>query len=154
MSHAPLLRVLLVVLGIFSFAVIAPLAYMLADTTPPYEYDEENSYVIPSSTRAGKQMTVHWRFRKFNRVCVGVITRHVVDQETTVRFSYDPTAAAITEELSPGNMSLNRTFFLPPNIMPGKKWYYADAEFACNPLQRFYPLRVRTPRLSFEVYGD
>jgi hypothetical protein len=142
-------RGMLTIVAVFSLMVIAPIAYMLADNQPPYVYDEGKSYVVPSVTTAGRQMTVYWHFKKVNRVCIGSITRHVVDQDTGVRFSYDPTAAARTVEL--GDNLLTRTFFLPPDVTPGKKWYYADAEFACNPLQRIYPLRVRTPRLSFEV---
>lgn len=140
---------MLIASGVFSMIVVTPLAYMMADNLPPYEYDAKRSYVVPSITAAGRQMTVHWYFKRVNRVCVGSITRFVVDQDTGVRFSYDPTAAARTIEL--GENKLVRTFYLPPDVTPGRKWYYADAEFACNPLQRIYPLRVSTPRLSFEV---
>ena len=144
-----ILKLILVFVAAFSLFVIAPISYMAFDNMPPYEYDAEKSYIVPKETPAGRQMTVSWKLKKINRVCIGSITRHVVDQDTMVRFSYDPTAAAATIDIS--DDVLNRTFFLPPNVATGKKWYYADAEFACNPLQRFYPLRVRTPRLSFEV---
>ncbi len=140
---------MLAVSAVFSLLVVTPISYMAFDNQPPYEYDEQNSYVIPSKTPSGRQMVVHWKLKKINRVCTGSITRYIVDQETTVRVSYDPTAAARTVDLK--DHVLNRTFFLPPDITPGRKWYYANAEFACNPLQHFYPLRVRTPRLSFEV---
>lgn len=135
--------------AVFTLLVITPLSYMIGDNAPPYEYDVGNSFVIPSHTLAGRQMMVHWKLSRVNRICPGSITRYIVDQETNVRISYDPTAAARTIEAA--DSSLDRTFFLPPGISPGKKWYYADAEFACNPLQHFFPLRVRTPRLSFEV---
>lgn len=131
-------------------ALIVPVSYMAFDNQPPYEYDVEHSYIVPSVTPAGRQMTVHWKLTKVYRVCVGSITKHVVDQDTTVRFSYDPTPAARTIDIIDGDV-LHRTFFLPPDVTTGMKWYFADGEFACNPLQHFYPLRVRTPRLSFEV---
>lgn len=142
-------RGMLMVMTLFSLFFIAPAVYLLADNQPPYEYDADRSTVVPTKTESGRQLVVHWHLKKINRVCVGTIYRHVVDQETGVRFSYDPTVAARTIELR-GNV-LDRTFILPPDVTPGKKWYYADAEFACNPLQLLYPLRVRTPRLSFEV---
>lgn len=128
---------------------IMPLAYMLADVQPPYEYDAEHSYIVPSTTPSGRQMLVHWHFVRVNRVCPGAITRYIVDQRTGARLSYDPTAAARTIDV--GDKYLDRTFYLPAAISPGMKWYYSEGEYACNPLQRLYPLRVRTPRLSFEV---
>jgi len=133
----------------FSVLVVAPVSYMLFDNQPPYEYDADNSYVIPARTPAGRQMLVHWKFSRVNRICVGSITRYIVDKDTGVRVSYDPTPAA--KNINEGDSALDRTFFLPPDTVPGKKWYYADGEYACNPLQHLYPLRVRTPRLSFEV---
>lgn len=132
-----------------TLTIIAPLSYMIADNQPPYEYDSESSYIIPVRTGAGQQITVHWKFARINRVCLGTITRYIVDQHTNARISYDPTAAAVTIEF--GMDYLERTFYLPQGVAPGKKWYYAEGSYACNPLQRFYPLVTRTPRLSFEV---
>lgn len=135
--------------ALLSLFVIAPITYMLADNQPPYEYDAENSYVIPSKTMAGRQMSVHWKLKKLNRICSGSVTRVIVDEQTGVRTYYDPTP--VTRTLDIGDMTIDRTFYLPPLISPGPKWYYADIEYACNILQHFYPLRVRTPRLPFNV---
>lgn len=129
--------------------LIAPAAYMLSDNQPPYEYDAANSYIIPTTTPAGRQMSVHWAFTRVNRVCPGTLTRFVVDEATGYRFSYDPVPVALASEI--GDNVLNRTFFLPPGLVPGWKTYYSEMHFACNPLQRIYPLVVRTPRLRFEV---
>ncbi len=129
--------------------LLAPLVYMLADNQPPYVYDAEQSYVVPSRTTTGRQITVHWKLKQINRVCPGSITRYIVDDETGLRLSYDPTAAAKTIEV--GDDYLDRTFYLPHGISPGKKWYYSEGDYSCNPLQYFYPLRTRTPRISFEV---
>jgi hypothetical protein len=130
--------------------VIAPLVYMLADNTPPYEYDAAKSYVVPSPTPSGQQLTVHWEFKVINRVCIGSVTRVIVDVKTKTRITYDPSSAARTIEF--GDKYLDRTFFLPPLITPGEKEYYSEGEYACNPLQKFYPLRVTTPRLTFFVH--
>lgn len=142
-------RVVVTVSALFSTFIIGPLAYMLADNQLPYEYDVDASYVIPDVTPSGRQMTVHWKLKKVNRVCRGAITRTIVDRDTGVKTTYDPTPAAQTIDL--GDMTLDRTFYLPPLITPGRKWYYSDAEFACNLLQQFYPLRTVTPRLPFTV---
>lgn len=144
-----MMKTVITVSAAISLLIIMPVAYMLFDRLPPYEYDEVESYIVPTKTASGRQMIVHWKLKKVNRVCVGSIVRNIVDQTSGIRISYDPTPAARTIDL--GDMSLDRTFYLPSLITPGKKWYYADAEFACNPIQRLYPLRVRTPRLSFEV---
>lgn len=134
----------LVLIGI----ILGALAFMSADTTPPYEYDVAESYVIPEQTQAGHQLTVHWKI-KVNRICPGTIVRTIVDTKTGIRVSYDPTPAANTLETV--DHELNRTFMLPTGIPPGAKWYYSDGDYACNLLQRFYPLHVRTPRLPFTV---
>jgi hypothetical protein len=144
------MRVKIIVSAILSTLFVMPVAYMAADTTPPYTYYPEKSYIVPLETQSGRQILVHWALM-VNRVCQGAITRFVVDQDTGVRVSYDPAPAASTIELN--DRGLDRTFYLPPNVTPGKKWYYAEGEYACNLLQRFYPLRVRTPRLEFTVLG-
>lgn len=132
-----------------SLFMIAPMAFMLADNQPPYEYDADGSYVVPNKTPSGNQIRVHWKFKSVNRICSGSITRSIVDVKTKERITYDPTIASTTVEL--GDKALDRTFFLPSGITRGEKEYYADAAFACNPLQRFFPLHVRTPRLRFFV---
>lgn len=131
-----------------SMLIIAPISYMIADTEAPYIYDESMSYVIPERTQAGHQLIVHWSV-KVNRVCPGEIIRNIVDAKSGAKISYDPTRAAGTVELS--DKELNRTFQLPSGIAPGEKFYYADGEYQCNFLQRFYPLHSRTPRLPFTI---
>lgn len=145
------MKIVVLLSAIISMVVVAPMMYMIADTLPPYEYDVDKSYVVPEKTLSGRQMLVHWEFKRVNRVCAGTITRYIVDQQTGARISYDPYPAA--NEVEASKLFLDRTFFLPPEIAPGPKWYYADGDFACNPLQYFYPMRVRTPRLPFVVQG-
>ncbi len=143
------MKFVVTLVALITLLVIAPLAYMIADNEPPYEFDAEQSYVVPSKTAAGHQIVVHWHIIKVNRVCPGMITRYIVDDVTKAKISYDAVSSARQVEF--GVRELNRTFLLPFGIHPGKKWYYSEGEYACNPLQRFYPLIVRTPRLSFEV---
>ncbi len=140
---------MIILSAVVSVFVITPLAYMFADNQPPYEYGMDGSYVVPQHTQSGHQLRVHWKLKKVNRICIGSITRVIVDDVTGFKISYDPTPATKNIDMEDG--TLDRTFYLPPLISPGRKWYYSDAEFACNLLQRLYPLRVRTPRLGFEV---
>lgn len=143
------MKILIIISTIFSMFVVAPIVFMLADNQPPFEYDQECSYVVPNKTPSGNQIRVHWCFKTVNRICSGVITRSIVDAKTRERITYDPTYASSTADI--GEKFLERTFFLPSGITPGEKEYYADAAFSCNPLQRIYPLHVRTPRLRFFV---
>ncbi len=143
------MRFTVILVALLTLLIIAPLSYMIADNEPPYEFDAERSYVVPSKTPAGHQIVVHWHIIKINRVCPGSITRYIVDDETKAKISYDAVPSARQVEF--GTRELNRTFLLPFGIHPGKKWYYSEGEYACNLLQRFYPLRVLTPRISFEV---
>lgn len=123
-------------------------AYLLADNQPPYIYDIEQSYVIPSRASPGHQVAVHWSI-KVNRLCPGSIVRTIVDARTGARMSYDPTPGDMTIE--PTDTVLDRTFLLPQGMGLGPKIYRANAEYACNPLQRIWPLKVQTPDLLFEV---
>lgn len=143
------MRSIIIASAAVSFLAIAPIAYMAADNEPPYEYDAASSYIIPSHTPSGRQLTVHWRLKRVNRVCRGSVTRTIVDEVSGSRTTYDPTPSASNIEV--GDVELDKSFYLPPNISPGPKVYYADSEYECNPLQHLYPLRVRTPRLHFEV---
>jgi hypothetical protein len=65
--------------------------------------------------------------------------------------SYDPTPALGTVKI--GDTSIERTFFLPEGMLPGRKLYRANAEYICNPLHRIWPLKVQTPDIPFDVSG-
>lgn len=135
--------------AIISILVVAPLAYMMADNQPPYEYDASNSYIIPQQSRVDHQVVVHWQFKRVNRVCPGSVTRVIVDARSGAQTTFDPTAVAAS--VTTKSTHLDRTFTLPPNLAPGPQLYRAHVAFRCNMLQHFWPLMVRTPDLSFEV---
>ncbi len=143
------MKALIVFSAVISFFIIMPLSYMLSDIQPPYEFDVDKSYIVPHRAIGGRQLTVHWHVKRVNRICPGTITRFIVDAKTGARISYDPTLAAKSIDLK--DNTFDRTFYLPEGIAPGVKYYYAEGNYACNPLQRFYPLLARTPRLTFEV---
>jgi hypothetical protein len=123
-------------------------AFMAADNQSPYTYIVEQSYVRPNPAHSGRQVTVHWEL-KINRICPGVIVRTIVDARTKAKVSYDPAPALVT--VKAGDTSLERTFLLPEEMLPGPKLYRANAEYVCNPLHRIWPLKVQTPDLAFEV---
>lgn len=135
--------------AIISFFWIAPLAYMYFDNQPPYEYDISNSYITPSKPHAERQVTVHWAFKSVNRICPGSIVRYIIDAQNKTKITYDATPAALSIDLK--DLSLDRTFMLPPNVTIGPKIYRSEGFYICNPLQHFWPLRVSTPDLHFEI---
>jgi len=143
------MKKILVFSAIVSFLWITPIAYMFADNVPPYVYDVSRSYVVPSRTTVDKQVTVHWAFKRINRVCPGSIVRYIIDEQTRIKTTYDATAVAPTIDVK--DHVLNRTFYLPPDITPGPKIYRAEMYFQCNLLQHIFPLHVVTPDLHFEI---
>ena len=141
----------LFVASIITFLWITPLAYMLVDNQPPYEYDVSRSYVIPAKVPQQNQVTVHWHISRVHRLCPGRVTRIIVDASTGVRTVYDPVPAVLPLDPLTKEMALDRTFVLPPNLTPGLHYYKTINEFSCNLLQRFWPLTVATPEIPFEV---
>jgi hypothetical protein len=125
--------------------------FMAFDTTPPYEYDESASFVVPSPANDGDQVTVKWRLTKVNRICPGISQRVLFDPKTKIILAnYDPMPATTTESMRDGY--LNRTFALPRGLPSGPIAYRADVCYACNPFQQFVrPLCVPTPNLIFVV---
>ncbi|HJS08960.1 hypothetical protein GGQ85_003550 [Nitrobacter vulgaris] len=125
--------------------------FMAFDTTPPYEYDENASFVVPSPANDGDQVTVKWRLKKVNRECPGIAQRVLFDPKTKIILAnYDPIPAATSESVRDGY--LNRTFALPRGLPSGPIAYRAEVCYGCNPLQQFVkPLCVPTPNLIFAV---
>jgi hypothetical protein len=142
------MRIVIVFSALVSALIIAPVSYMMADNQVPYEYDYATSYMFPARPHLDRQVTMHWVIRRVNRICPGHIVRIITD-ESGARVTYDPTPAAMDIHL--GDKYMDRTFFLPPNLKPGPHFYKNVGYYACNPLQRFWPLVVETRAVPFEV---
>ena len=139
------------IFGITIASGLGWLAFMMADNEPPYEYDAERSFIVPSKAHDGEQVTVMWKLKTVNRICPGSNRRVLFDPTTRVILaSYDPTPAAVSESIKDGY--LNRTFLLPRALPAGLIGYRANVCYECNPFQRFIkPLCVATPELFFSV---
>ena len=141
-----------VIIATLAGMLSAWIAFMAFDTTPPYEYDTENSTIVPDLVSdESQQITVQWKIKRVNRICPGANQRQLFDPKTGVILAtYDATPAATSSSLKDGY--LNRTFSLPWAILPpGKIGYRATVAYQCNILQKFYPLIVTTPSLYFYV---
>lgn len=141
------MKVLFWTAGAFLSIAFGVISYLAADNQPPYDYDVSKSYIKPSVSQAGHQVTVHWEV-KINRICKGFIVRNIIDSRTGAITSYDPVAAL---GLPTGDDFLDRTFFLPEGMGVGPKLYRVQAEYNCNLLQNFFPLKVQTPDLHFVI---
>lgn len=133
------------------------------DTTPPYVWNDEDSFVTPDPAPDGGRITADWMLDA-RRLCPGVSQRTLRNGMTVIRdakgepipysgeivASYDKQPlGAITKY---GNQRLARTFVLPRGLPPVVN-YSSELCFKCNPLQ-YIPgmeLCVKTPELQFRV---
>jgi hypothetical protein len=144
-----------IAIGVVVSSMLGWLAFMVADNTPPYVYDSENSFIKPAQADDGAQITVMWKIKTINRICPGASVRTLFDPKTKVILaSYDPAPAAISSSISSGY--LNRTFQLPRSVLPpGQIGYRATVCYECNLYQKLAkPLCITTPDLFFEVKGE
>lgn len=128
--------------------------YLAMDSTHPYEFLAERSYIVPPESRGGDQIIVNWSV-VHNRTCPGTVERQLMDPETgVVLATYDIAPAAFNGEVvGPGRLS--KTFTLPKSIQPGWIGYQAKLAYTCNWVQDMFPdrlaIRYTTPRLLFKV---
>jgi len=125
--------------------------YLIADTTPPYIFHKEGSYIVPPQGQGGDEMTVMWKVTH-NRTCPGTVTRRLVDPVTDVVLAvYDPQPAAL-HGVKAGDM-LVKTFLLPRTLQSGMVGYQAQLSYTCNWLQVRFPdlfgINYTTPKLLF-----
>lgn len=136
--------------GILLMFVIGSLVFMWFDTIPPYEFDVSQSKIIPQVAESGMQIRVDWKV-KVNRICPGINIRELFDPITKTRLTiYDPVPTASDAALE-GDDHLIRTFLLPRRISKGTVGYRAHLFYQCNWLQGFFPLKIDTPELFFEL---
>lgn len=137
--------------GVLAGILLGSFVFMAFDNTPPYLYDVDKSYVVPSPAREGDQITVKWRIKEIRQICPGSVQRLLIDTKTGIIVAaYDPTPAATSESIQDGY--LNRTFALPRSLPTGKLAYRANVCYQCNAFQKLIkPLCTSTPTLYFEL---
>lgn len=119
-------------------------SYLMADNEPPYEW--KGGWVRPDPAPIGAQVTVCWKIR-IKRFCPGLIYRQIIDSREIIH-NYDPVPAAAQEDvLDPFCV----TFKLPLDLPPGSAIYRVHADYYCNPIQHFWPIKVTTPELKFNL---
>lgn len=139
-----------IIVGLVLSVFTSVFAYMLFDTEPPYTYDATRSFIEPDRASGGDELTANWKV-KVNRFCPGTMQRQLFDPKTGAIIStYDAVPMAPAGFVGPDGY-LRRNFMLPRAISKGRTGYRVNLCFACNPLQKQYPICTVTPDLFFEV---
>ena len=135
-----------------SVAIVAPLMWMLLDRDPPYT--DHVGTITPADPAPGDWITVDWKLT-VHRVCHGWVQREIVDSQGVI-CNYDKQPAIRRDQLSNQQMGsppdrLNRSFPLCDRAAPGPARYRALTCYQCNPLQKWWPICVRTPNIQFTI---
>lgn len=140
----------------FAVAIFAPTLWMAMDRDLPYE--RVSGTIVPAAPVPGDFISVQWDIR-VRRLCPPSEPRNVTRQIVTSTghiIDYAPVEGTFGTGNGVEKMpttELVRTFQLPRDLQPGPATYYSKACFACNPLQRFWPVCVDKPKLTFEISG-
>jgi hypothetical protein len=130
--------------------VIVPVTYMAADREPPF-YRTEESHIVPNAVRLEEPFEAKWvlHVNKSRRcVPVGLVHRTIIDSAGGVK-ELEPVPAIA--DLNNKSSQLTRQMIMPMGVTAGPARYHAEACFACNPIQRLYPICITEPDISFTV---
>lgn len=139
-----------IVAAFVSVGVVAPIAWMIMDRTPPYT--RLSGEVIPATPRPSDDVSINWE-TKVHRNCPPStdynVTRTIIDS-IGKRHEYEPIEGVYGTETQTSS-TLVRVFKLPDNVSIGPARYRSSACFACNPMHYFWPVCVSEPEIKFEV---
>jgi hypothetical protein len=123
---------------------------MSADREPPFVRLPE-SRIIPFDVRSEQTFDVHWElYVNTHRVChpVGLVKRSIIDSAGKVTSFEDVPSIADPKNL---RTKLDRQLKLPMGITTGPARYHAETCFACNPVQKLWPICITQPDIPFNV---
>jgi hypothetical protein len=143
-----------VVAAVVCLVFIAPVFWMIfLDRDQPYVHDYGT--ITPTDPKPGDQLTVQWIMKKVNRVCDGWVQREIIDSQGVICV-YERQPAIRRDQLSAQQKGgtpdrLMRSFPLCDRAAPGPAKYRAYTCYECNPLQKWFPVCVRTPDINFNI---
>lgn len=130
--------------------IVLPLVYLiycLFDTAPVVSSAEVK--VLNPRIEAGDLLRLEWRIT-FERACPGVSHRRLRDG-----YFVDIPDLALTGEHPPASLGSPRVIRnavqIPATLPPGEWAFEARPAYACNPVQRLFPLRERLPLAPFTI---
>lgn len=137
-------------IGVFAFLVFGPIWYAIIDREAPFVRVEGG--VNPNPAVAGSRVEISWRM-KTRRTCRPAsntnLTRRIIDARGVVwDFAGIPSIYGLERP-----ERIARQLDLPRGIAKGTARYKSEACYICDPftLQRFWPICINEPDLSFEV---
>ncbi len=141
-----------VLIPALSIAIVGPLTWMIMDREPPYT--RLAGEMIPAHPRQGDFVSVRWTI-DVHKLCPPSeprnVTRRVVDSVGTFT-DYAPVEGVFgASGRGVQQQSITRAFQLPSSIEPGPARYHSTACFACNPVQKLFPVCVSTPEIQFTI---
>jgi hypothetical protein len=127
--------------------VIAPVAWWIADRTPPVDILEYT--IFPPKVQAGQTV---YRVLKVDRhrLCE-VDPDTVIIDGAKVRWQFEELPI-----LAPGSIGIDeykRPVVIPLQAASGQAEMRTSATYICNPIHRIWPIKVIGKPLKFEIIG-
>lgn len=139
--------------AVFSWAVIAPVVWKVADRAVPY--DLRAGATIPPALVPGEDYALVWEKRTFRKDCDGTIIRTIIDSEG-VPWPTEPVPSLFVDDEvvdSQWKLSAGRVRKLPSNTKPGPIRILTRGEFKCNFIHHFFnwPIKQTFPDIYTTV---
>lgn len=130
--------------AIFSFAIIAPIFYLIIDRRPVVKILAEE--ILPNPLITGQAAHISWTAKVLRDGCDGTIARQIIDGAGKM---HDYAAIPTVFKYETGVIQeYTRTIIIPMSATPGKGKHVVHVVRWCNELQRvFWPMR-EAPRFT------
>lgn len=135
----------------FAVGVFAPIMWMAMDRNSPYEVLK--SEILPPSPAPGDTAIAKFKV-KVHKQCKASPDKNVkqfIIDATGRLFSFDPVPSLYSTETNLGSGEVTREIHIPKDVTPGPAHYRVSGQFACNPIQELWPVRIIVPDIPFEV---
>ena len=134
-------------IAIICVAIVSPFVFLFGDRSSPYMYIR--GYIDHEQFMPGDKIDVHWS-GIYRRDCPGQIFRSVTDAAKAVHL-LEVIPDPVGDDPVGIEVEWTRSFILPLAVAEGRSIYRAHAEYWCSPIQRWWPIKVSPPDISFNV---
>lgn len=136
-----------------SVALFGPALWMVLDRDPPFVVT--NGRVDPITPVVNSSISVTWDVhpvRSCQPSSSATVTRAIVDSKG-VKHVYAPVPAVYGTPAQREVGEIHRMIPLPNNII-GPARYSSVACYACNPIQKYWPICIELPEIPFEIVAE
>lgn len=138
--------------AIFALGIVAPIAWMALDRTPPYTRTE--GVMVPDDPTPGDFVAIRWKLN-VRKVCPPATEKNIYRSIVTAsgrNIKFEPIIGYIGGSRKELNRTeITREFQIPNTVEAGSAIYRAEACFACNPIHHFFPVCVTAPEVPFTI---